>query len=505
MHKQKQQKPQQQKQQQLPLKVNELKQWMEAEINEPSLKFSVYQHHSKKIAVFYISYMVDSKEIESALLQPLLESTSAWTSDSILNELPLSEGTQTDKLEDAILKVIKGEVFIYIEDENKMTSFPLIKKEKRSLGKPENETVILGPQTAFSTSLTTNLNIIRSNSSVQSSDLRMEKFTIGKRDQREVRLIYLKSLANPTDVNTMQQRLNELDIDVLEDSMILQQYIEDSSTSVFPQFIATELPDRFDFSIMQGRIGLLVAGSPMSIIAPATFFSFFESTEDLYQRWNIGSFLRVLRYISFIISLLLTPLYVASISFHHELIPTALMYTLGQSRVAVPFSPMLEVLFLESMIELLRESSVRLPTKVGQTMGIVGGVVVGTAAVQAGVTSNVLVIFVALSALASFTIPNYVMGSSLRLIRFPMIVLAGLLGLIGVVVGICFLTIHLLKLTSLGRSYLVPIYPLRLRDFNKVFFRLPASRQNKRFTGYRPKDILRFRKKDARAKLDIDE
>lgn len=312
-------------------------------------------------------------------------------------------------------------------------------------------------------------------------------------------------MANETDINTMKQRISELEIDVVDDSSVLMQYLEDSTSTIFPQFLTTELPDRFSYSINRGRIGVLVENSPTAFIAPTTFFSFFESTEDLYMRWNIGTILRALRFISFILSTIMTPLYVAAVTFHYEIIPIPLLINLGQSRAGVPFTPIVEVLILEFIIELLRESGARLPTKIGQTIGIVGGVVVGTAAVEAGITSNVLIIFVALSALASFSAPNYLMGTAARAIRFPMIILGGVLGMVGLAFGLCFLVIHLLKITSLGRPYLSPVYPLRFQDFNKALFRLPPQFENKRFKSYRPKELIRYSREKAKQKKDIDE
>ena len=198
-------------------------------------------------------------------------------------------------------------------------------------------------------------------------------------------------------------------------------------------------------------------------------------------------------------------MYVAATTFHYELIPTQLLISIGQSRAAVPFSPIVEVLLLELMIELLREAGARLPTKIGQTIGIVGGVVVGTAAVQAGLTSNILIILVTFSALASFTTPSYIMSTAIRLIRFPIIILSGLYGIIGIMFGISLLVIHLIKLSSLGRPYLTPLYPFRLADFNKVFFRLPESKQGNRFLSYQPKDKRRLNKKEAMEKKDNNE
>src|SRR5699024_3295652 len=205
------------------------------------------------------------------------------------------------------------------------------------------------------------------------------------------------------------------------------------------------------------------------------------------------------------ISLLVTPMYVAIVTYQYELIPTQLLVSIGQSRAAVPFPPIIEALMIELMIELLREAGARLPTKVGQTMGIVGGIVIGEAAVQAGLTSNILIIVVAVSALASFTTPSYLMGTSFSVIRFSMILLAGLHGIIGIIFGVCLLLTHLVRLPSLGRPYLAPLYPSKIRDFNKVFFRTPPSKHYNRANMYRPKDPVRYAKKEANKKRDIDE
>lgn len=487
-----------------PMKIEELEKLLQNRFeNNPDLSFTVYDHENKKIAVFFISNIVETQWVHESLVKTLLEGNEPWTNKAILNNIPLAAAEKKTKLQELLDGLLIGKVFVYIEGEDSALSYLLLKKEKRSLGQAETESLVLGPKVGFTESLITNLNMIRWN--IRSENLVMEKYTVGKQEPREVRLVYIKSVANTSDINTMRQRLTELDIDNVDDSSVLMQYLEDSSRSIFPQFLSTELPDRFCYSISRGRIGVLVENSPTSFIAPSTFFSFFESTEDLYMRWNVGSFLRILRYLSFLLSTLLTPIYVSVVTFHYEIIPTSLLVNLGQSRAAVPFPPILEVLILELLIELLRESGARLPTKVGQTIGIVGGVVIGTAAVEAGITSNVLLIVVALSALASFTAPNYLMGTTARLIRFPMIFLAGTLGIVGIVYGMSFLVVHLLKLTSIGRPYLAPIYPFRWEDLNKVIFRLPNDFQNKRFISYRPKKAIRYSKKDARKKRDIDE
>ncbi|MGJ9459278.1 spore germination protein [Oceanobacillus sp. CF4.6] len=487
-----------------PINMEQLEEMLTSKFeNNTDLSFSVYKHLNKKIAVFYIPYQVTPEKVEALLLKPLLENEKAWDPEKILNDIPLSSGEKTTVLEEILEKIINGNVIIYVENEDAAITYPMLNVQKRALSKAETETVVIGPQVAFTESLTTNLNIMRWR--IRSTDLVMEKIMVGERFPREVRLVYVKSIANETDINTMRQRLQELHVDELEDNNVLMQYIEDDSFTVFPQFYSTELPDRATYAITKGRIGVLMENSPNAILAPSTLFSFFESTEDLYMRWNTGSFLRLLRFISMIIAVTLTPLYVAGVTYHFETIPTQLLVSVGQSRASVPFPPIFEAIFLELMIELLREAGARLPTKVGQTIGIVGGVVVGTAAVQAGITSNILIIFITISALASFTAPSYLMGTTIRILRFPMILLAGMLGIIGILFGISFLIIHLLKVTSLGRPYLAPIYPFRMEDLNKVLFRLPQSFQGKRFASFRPKNLIRFKERRAKNKNDIDE
>ncbi|MCS0543043.1 spore germination protein, partial [Aeromonas veronii] len=228
-------------------------------------------------------------------------------------------------------------------------------------------------------------------------------------------------------------------------SSFISQIIVDNTNSPFPQMLETERPDRVASVLVEGKVVVLSEGSPQAIITPTTLVEFFSSFEDYFLNWYIASFVRLLRLFSVIFSILITPIYVAVLTYHHELIPRDLLATLVISRREVPLPPILEALFLEIVIELLREAGARLPAKVGQTIGIVGGIVIGTASVEAGLTSNVLLIMVALAALASFTTPVYTMGNTIRIIRFPFLLFSQLWGLIGIVVCFCFLLAHLIR------------------------------------------------------------
>lgn len=468
--------------------------------SDADLLFSTYTHKDKKISVVGIVQLIDSNKLESSLLVPLLESKKIWTAQSIIDELPLNNGSKETSLSVLFQQLVTGTIIVYIENEKEFVTYSFLKEEQRSLDKSETESVVIGPQLSFTESLPTNLNVIRQ--LLPTPDLVIEKQIVGKKVPREVRMIYLQSMANDEDVQTMRQRIQDLEVDEIEDSTVLMHYLEDFSYSLFPQFYLTELPAHLSYTIKKGKIGVLVENSPNGFVAPSTFFSFYETTEDVYSRWLQGSALKFLRIISMIAAFLLTSLYVAIVTYHYELIPTALIVSIGQSRASVPFPPIIEALLIELMIELLREAGARLPTKIGQTMGIVGGIVIGQAAVQAGITSNILIIVVAITTLASFTTPNYSIGASFRIARFPIIILAGLFGLIGVMFGVCLLTIHLLRTTSLGRPYLAPVYPLRLEDFNHVLFQTPPSKNSKRAQMYRPKDLTLYSKEKANKKHD---
>lgn len=488
----------------LPGTVHKFKEKLESELlNSQDLSFTVYEQEKNKIAVFYIPYLVDQDQIDKQALSSLLNMEKEWTTNSILNEIPLSMGETTSSLQTVLNKIVDGCIGIYVEQENKVVIYEVANSEKRGLEKAETESMVVGPQIAFTESLKTNLNVI--NWRLNTPDLVMEKLEVGKRNPKETRIIYLKSVANETDVNTMRQRIKDLELDMVEDIHMLKQYILDSSASIFPQYVVSELIDRSVYAIKEGKIIVLIEDSPLALIAPSTFFSFFESTEDRYFHWELATFILILRFLAVFVTLLQTPMYVIAATYHYELVPSQLLTTLGESRAVVPFPPIIEVLVIELVIELLREAGARLPTKVGQTIGIVGGVVVGTAAVQAGITSNILIILVTLSALASFATPNYVMGNTVRFVRFPLIIMAGFYGVIGLMFGLCLLVIHLVRLKSLGRSYLSPLYPLRLADFNKTFYRLPEQKQGNRFWSYQLKDKRKFNEEKASERKDINQ
>lgn len=444
---------------------------------------------SEDFTLFYIDNLVDSRVLNKHIL-PIVLNNPSLSPTELKFRIQIPEVDMTEKLDLAILELFSGTALIHKNGHPNVVLAKINTRESRSLTAPENESQVIGSQVGFNESLSTNESLVRRY--IRTPDLYIEKLTVGKISNTTVSILYLKSIASEEMVQTLRQRITDLKIDSLLDSSVLTEMIDDNSLSPFPQMLLTERPDRFCDGLLNGKLGVLVDGSSMAVVCPHSFIEFFQSREDQNLRWPIASFLRLLRFSAVFVSIYLTPLYVAALTFHYEVIPQSLLVPLSESRALVPFPPIIEALLLELIIELLREAGARLPTKVGQTIGIVGGIVIGTAAVQAGITSNILIIIVALSALASFTTPSYMMGNVIRVLRFPIIILAGFWGFYGIMLGFCFLLIHLLKQSSLGTPYTAPFYPPRWADWRDSIIRLPLPLTNLRPTSSRAKKREKF-------------
>ncbi len=455
-------------------------------------------HHSSDLVVksmppnltlIYIDTLVDGEVLKDHIIQDLFKSKDV-SPENILSILTIAQVKLTSNLDETITAMMDGTVLIHVEGYSQVVLANIPINESRALAAPENESQVIGAQVAFNESLSTNVSLIRRY--IKDRDLCNESIVIGKRSKTLIALLYIKGVASDEMVNTLKQRITDLKVDSVLDSSILEQLIDDNSLSIFPQMLLTERPDKVCAELLNGKLGVIVDGSSFAIVCPHSFIEFFQSQEDLNLRWQIASFVRFLRFCAVVLSVFFTPLYVAALTYHYEVIPETLVVTLSESRALVPFPPLLEALLIELIIELLREAGVRLPTKVGQTIGIVGGIVIGTAAVQAGITSNILIIIVALGALSSFTTPSYMMGNVIRIIRFPLILLAGFWGFYGIMLGLCFILIHLLRQTSLGSPYTAPFYPPRLIDWRDSLVRLPLPFTFKRPSNTRPEDKKKY-------------
>ncbi len=451
----------------------------------------------------YFRTLVDTETLQKKIM-PSLKSDD-WTSLAELKKLiPIEEILLTTDSNLMKEKLLDGYIIVT------MTEYGihclLIKatlNKARDVSLPEVEFSVVGPKEAFVESIESNINLIRKR--IPDEKLTIHEIQVGDLSKTKVAILCIEGIADKENYNTVLQRVKEIEFDQISDSSFITQMISDNHNSPFPQLLDTERPDRVASILAEGKVGVMVDGSPHVLIGPTTLVEFFSAFDDYFYNWVNASFIRLIRLFAVAFSILITPLYVAALTYHYELIPNDLLNTLISSRREVPLPPLLEALFLELTIELLREAGARLPTKVGQTIGIVGGIVIGTASVEAGLTSNILLIIVALAALASFTTPIYAMGNTIRMLRFPFLVFAEWVGLLGIVLCFCFLMTHLLKLTSLGRPFLEPIYPPRTKDMKDSLIRLPFSLMSRRPQQLRPGKPIRFSSKKARKNKDIDE
>ncbi|SFB39020.1 GerA spore germination protein [Cohnella sp. OV330] len=422
--------------------------------------------------LIYFPTLVDLDCLQRDLIRPLSQASPEQL-NSLLSGAPYR--TATD-LKSCAKSIMDGAAAVFAGQDVYLFDAP--KSTGRKIEQSETETIITGPHDGFVEALEENLGVIRKR--IRSPKLKSVALEVGEVAKTRAILLYVEGLANEQFVTMLTDRIQDIEIDGVSDANMLVQLIDENPNSLFPQYLTTERPDAVVSKLLGGRIAVILDGSPSVFSAPTAFLEFFSSPDDYYQRWPIGTALRILRLIGFLITICFTAFYVSVTTFHYEMIPHTMLLNLAESRSRVPFPPLIEALLMETTIELLREAGARLPTKIGQTIGIVGGIVIGQAAVQAGFTSNILIIAVAISAIASFVIPSYIMSASLRLIRFGLIVLAGILGNLGLIFGIGFLVVHMAGVTNLGTSYLTPIAPAKFMDILDTLVRGPFWALKKR-------------------------
>lgn len=360
----------------------------------------------------------------------------------------------------------------------------------RKIAEPESETVIRGAHEGFVEPLSTNIYLIRKR--LQNPKLKIKYFSIGNDSHTKVAMIYLDHLANKHIVAEMEKRLNEIDTDYILAPGHIEEFIS-NNYSIFPTLLSTERPDRTVANLMDGRIAVMADNSPDILIGPVTFFSFFQSPDDYNSRWYFGSFIRFLRIVGFIITIGLPATYIAIVSYHYEVLPTEIIFSIKSSLEYVPYPPLVEALAMQITLEILREASIRLPNTIAQTLGVVGGLVIGTAVVEANLVSNTMIIVVAITAIASFIVPITEMSSSIRLLGFPFMIMASLFGFIGMSFFFMFMMIHLCKLESFGTPFFSPFSTLRWNEMKDTVTRIPLP-----FYTYRPGDTQPQKRKKTK-------
>ncbi|AZN43782.1 spore germination protein [Paenibacillus albus] len=440
----------------------------------------IYKQTGQKAALAYLCGLVDKNSINNNVLYQLMFEPIADSEPMPTNYLPITIGdlkstTQWSNIE---LMLLEGHSILFLEGAELAYSLDTQGWPQRAITDSQIEASLKGAHQGFIESGWQNVALLRR--MISTRELKMLELYVGTRVRSKVTILYLEDVTAPHLVEELQKRLMALNVDCIINTGELAEYLEDRPFSLLPQFITTERPDTAASQLLQGRICVVLDRSSSVMVAPVGIAAFFQGIDDYSTRWPVASFMRILRFIACFVAAFLPGFYIACISFNVEVIPLDLILSIGQFRAAVPFPPFIEAMLMELMLEMLREAGIRLPAPVGQTVGIVGGIVIGQAAVQAGIVSNLMVVVVSSTAVASFILPNYDMASSIRLIRFPVMFIASFFGIIGIVVCFMVLVIHLVQLRSLGESYSSPIAPIRIRDWKDVFIRLPVWSMKKR-------------------------
>ncbi len=369
------------------------------------------------------------------------------------NGLGIADVTVLKTMEETVSGMLTGDLVFFIDGFACAYKIPV--KGYPGMGVTENtaEPNVRGSKEGFSDSVKANTSLIRKR--VRSNKLKVKEILEGVRSNTTVALVYIEDIVAPNLVERIEAYLEKYEIDGIFDSGMLIQLIEESKYSPFPQYQATQRPDRAAMAVLEGRVVLLVDNSPMAVLLPANYHNFFVTTDDYFNRWEVASMGRIIRYLASIIAMFFPGLYLSIIQFHSQVVPTTLILTFASARKGVPFTPFVEVLIMEVAFELLREAGIRIPGSLGKSIGIVGGLIVGQAAVDAGLVSPIVVIVVALTALASFCVPNEEFGSAYRLIKFAILFAAAFLGIYGVILGMILLILHLCSLESMGYPFLL--------------------------------------------------
>lgn len=350
--------------------------------------------------------------------------------------------------------------------------------QTRSITKPENEIVVRGPQEAFIENIRVNTSIIRR--AVNNENLVIEQLQIGNITKTAVAFCYMKNIANENLVNEVRFRLNNVDIDSLLSSGVLEQLIQDNSHVLYPQMFATERADRACNNILQGRVVILVNGSPYALIAPAVLVDFLSSPEDNNIQYQYGNLARIIRCLAFFVAMFLPSFYIAITNFHQELLPTDIVFAIASMRRSIPFPIIFELLIMEVSFELIREASLRVPSPIGATIGIIGGLILGEAAVSANLVSPLLIIIVAMTGICSYAIPDFSLNFTIRCFRFIYLILGYTAGFLGISLGIFIQLILLSNLQSFGVSYFSPYIPIGNKNADLSFLMKPVWQREKR-------------------------
>ncbi|SDH02822.1 spore germination protein KA [Alteribacillus persepolensis] len=442
------------------------------------------QAHTKA-AVVFVEGIVDQQAIDDFLIHSLIndDDLKKNPADNILETIAekvvaLGELTRVHNHSELFQALFNGETVVLIEGFSEGVSTDTKGGESRSVDEPPTEISLRGPREGFTESIRTNTSLVRRR--IKNEKLWVKSITLGKVTNTDVEIMYIDGLAESDIVQEVENRLNRINTDSILESGYIEELIEDQTATTFPTIAHSERPDVVTGNLLEGKIAIFIDGTPFVLMVPAVFVQFFQSVDDYYSRFDIATSIRLLRIIIFITSLFAPAVYVAATTFHQEMIPTQLLIVLAAQREAAPLPAVVEAILMEIIFEVLREAGVRMPKAVGQTISIVGALVIGQAAVQAGIVSPAMVIVVAVTAIASFATPSYNIAIAARLIRFVNMIAAATFGFYGIILTFIVLLIHLCSLRSFGVPYMAPLAPFDASGAGDTIIRMPWWKVKKR-------------------------
>ncbi|KQX51218.1 MULTISPECIES: spore germination protein [unclassified Paenibacillus] len=430
--------------------------------------------------IVYLTILVDEKRLNQQIIRKInvdLLQYSGPVEKTILTSLySLGDVKVLLDMDEVVSHIADANFVIFIEGNAEVYAMNLPGYETRAIEEPQLELNVRGPREGFTEDLQKNLGMVFRR--MKSSNLKAKMYNLGQESQTKVMILYLANRADTEVLKEISRRIESIHLNALVDSTQIEELIQDSNFSPFPQILNTERPDRVITAVNRGKIVIMTDGTPNALIAPSTFFEMLHPSEDLYERFYFANFMRFIRIITLLISLFGPSLYIALTTFHLEMIPTPLMMTFLSAKAGIPFPTFIEALIMEVSFEALREASLRLPRVVGQSVSIVGALIIGEAAVQSGIVSRPMVIVVAMTGIASFTVPSFSTAISLRILRFPLMFLAALSGMFGLSVGMFLIIFHLCSLRSCGVLFLDPLGSKGWKYILKKVFLLPVNYRN---------------------------
>lgn len=443
----------------------------------------------KEIAVYmvYTDNIVNGSAIEESILTNIMNRCRIdGKKEGMLKRLneeviAIGEMTEVKTFQEIFDAVLLGDTILLMDGNDIALQASTKGFPSRGVSEATTEVVVQGPKDAFTEIGATNIVLIRRR--IRDTKLKVKRTKVGKRSKTDVAILYMEDIVRKEILQEVENRINQIDIDVILDSGYIDQLLENKWLSPFPQLQMTERPDKASSALLEGRVVIVIDNTPFVVMVPATLNVFFQAAEDYYDRWEIMSFIRLIRYCAGFLAVALPGLYIALTVFHPSMIPTNLALKIAETRQNIPFPAVGEILIMELAFELLREAGIRLPSPVSSTIGIVGGIIIGQAAVEAGIVSPSVVIVSALTGICTFVIPNIALVSGLRLTKYIVLLFSSLLGLYGFWLALILMLIHMASLKSFHIPFLYPFCSASINDYNDLedsIFRLPLWFMKKR-------------------------